>query len=79
MAVRINVSDFDITKGVPEWNLTTVPYPQTGSNVGWFFNHYTDGDGPQGVDSAIIPWDDLLDETGVAPRREGNNYCRHLR
>lgn len=75
MAVRINVSDFDITKGVPEWNLTTVPYPQTGSNVGWFFNHYTDGDGPQGVDSAIVSWDDLLDETGVAPRREGNNYA----
>src|SRR5690606_8672676 len=75
VAVRISVSDFDITKGVPEWNLTTVPYLQTGSNVGWLFNHYTDGGVPQGVDSAIVPWDVRLEWTGVGPRGERNNFA----
>src|SRR5690606_31882251 len=75
VAVRISVSDFDITKGVPEWNLTTVPYPQTASNVGWVFNHYTDGGVLQVGDSAIVPWHDPLVTASGAPRREGNNYA----
>src|SRR5690606_41230792 len=36
---------------------------------------YRAGGVAQGVGRASVQWDDLLDETGVAPRREGNNYA----
>lgn len=73
--IRVEVSDYDITKGVPLWNLNTKPYPRlVNGEPTWQIPDYNDPDNPA-LQHAVVAFDQLSAQTGVAPRRSGNNYA----
>lgn len=72
--IRVEVSAYDITKGVPFYNLSTGPNPIDlgGGNSSWRMLRSST---TQAMTSQVVSSANLFAATGVLPRRAGNTYA----
>lgn len=72
MAISVRVSDYDLSRGVPQYNLSSRPNPSVSGGISnW---HTGVANTPATADFSVVEAADLEAQTGVVPRRAGNRY-----
>lgn len=76
--VKVRVSDYDLTRGVPAENVSSAPNPHefpSGQNTWSLIHTVRFSPATQDVTHRMVTAANLMAEVGVAPRRAGNTYA----